>query len=425
MNDHFKELSCEIVAVAYNGQLPVLRDITLSIKPGERIALIGPNAAGKSTLLKAMAGEELPIVGRISLNGKALGTYPIKERARILTRVPQRVKIQAAFTVREYVAMGRYPHQKWGQSERGTDQAVIEKAMKQTGLIDLADRRVPELSGGEQQRVLLAQALAQETSVLLLDEPNTFLDIRHQFSLLDTLRHLNREQNLAIVLVLHDINLAAAFAERIILIRDGRAICDGDPEQVLTADNIESTYGVKATRIDAAGSRKPHFILWPLASKPHARNKGDRRLHIIGGGGSAGSVIQALAENGYTLTLGAIGQGDTDLQVASFYGVATTIAPAFSDLPEASVRETWEQIEKADGIVLANLCFGRGNLGNLQLVFDGLKAGKNVWVIEETPIESRDYTGGEAARIYRQLQTMGAVIVSHSAYLLDYLEERK
>lgn len=425
MTKHFTELNCERMTVGYDGRNPVLREINLRIRPGERIAVIGPNAAGKSTLLKAMAGDATPISGRAVLNGQSIQDLPDKARARVLTRVPQRPKIQAAFSVREFVAMGRYPHQSWGRREQHTDMAAIEKALLETGLREQAGRPVNQLSGGEQQRVILAQALAQDTSVLLLDEPNTFLDIRHQFSLLDTLFRLNQAEKLTIVLVLHDLNLAASFAERVILMHDGRVVLDGDPKAVLTAESIQETYGVKATRMDVAGGRYPHFVLWPLVHGSRAACTEQRQYHIVGGGGSAGSVIQSLAEKGHLLSLGVIGQGDTDQQVAEFYGVDTTMAPAFSEIPEALFAKARGQIEAAEGIILTNLCFGRGNLGNLQLVVEAAIGGKKIWIIDETPIESRDYTGGEAARLYKELVAMNVTVVPHAAYLPDYLEERR
>lgn len=261
----FTDVTCENVSMIINQQ-PLLQGIDLHVGQGERVAVIGPNAAGKSTLLKLLAGEIQPTDGRVLLNNKAYQQYTHKSRARILTKVPQRVKMQSAFSVRDYVALGRYPYLKFTGRLSREDMAVVEQALRRTHLEGLAERPVQALSGGEQQRVLLAQALAQETSLLLLDEPNSYLDLSHQLSLIDLLIHLNREWGMTVITVLHDLNLAAVFAKRIILLQAGKIVGDGSPRDILTEANIQKVFGLQATRIELPGAEQQfHFSVGRLS----------------------------------------------------------------------------------------------------------------------------------------------------------------
>ncbi|MFB2978590.1 ABC transporter ATP-binding protein [Microseira sp. BLCC-F43] len=232
------------------GDIAIAQNITLSIQRGEWLSLIGANGSGKSTLLKLISRILAPQQGVVLLDGKAIHSQPAAIVARKLAILPQQQTIPEGLTVKQLVSLGRSPHQPWWQWELSREDAQkVEIAMHQTGIEKFSDRLVEQLSGGERQRAFLALALAQNPQVLLLDEPTTYLDICYQLQLLELLKQLN-QQNLTIITVLHEINLAARYSDRIALLHEGKLTCVGTPKQVLTADNLAQTFGVDVTIIE-------------------------------------------------------------------------------------------------------------------------------------------------------------------------------
>ncbi|MET8556498.1 ABC transporter ATP-binding protein [Streptomyces sp. NPDC004959] len=265
------------VCVAYD-RAEVLRDAALSLRPGEVTALVGPNGSGKSTLLRTLARLQRARAGQVRLEEDgtdhvdALALAP-KQFARRVALLTQQRPTPGGLRVRDVVEFGRYPYQgRWG----GTDPegaAAIERAMRLTGVGDLAERAVEQLSGGQLQRVWLAGCLAQETGVLLLDEPTTYLDLRYQVELLDLVRDLADEHAIAVGVVLHDLDQAAAVADRIALLCDGRVVADGTPEEVLLSERLTEVYGIRV-EVDTD----------PLTGRPRTRAIGrhstrSERLH--------------------------------------------------------------------------------------------------------------------------------------------------
>src|SRR5262245_2543458 len=234
-------LSCDQLSFSY-GTAEVLSAISLPISAGETFGLLGPNGSGKSTLVRLMSGVRLPQRGRVTYAGRDLRTYSREELARAIAVVPQETTIVLPFSVLEVVLMGRSPYLGKFGFESTHDLAVKQRAMEQTEVEALAAREVHALSGGERQRVILARALAQEPQVLLLDEPTAFLDIKHQVAVYDLIKQLSREQGLAVVAILHDLNLAALYCDRLALLKAGRVFCQGTPEQVLTYANVKAVY---------------------------------------------------------------------------------------------------------------------------------------------------------------------------------------
>jgi len=234
-------LKIEALSVSY-GPREVLHAVTLEVNSGEVLALIGPNGAGKSTLVRAVSGVVPVRSGKVRTNGDDLLSLPPMTRARYLAVVPQAVALPPAYTVWETVLMGRTPHLNFlGQvSER--DEQIARRALEKVDALELAERRVGELSGGEQQRALLARALAQSTPILLLDEPTSNLDLHFQVSFLETVCALAHGEGLAVLIALHDLNLAARYADRAALLVDGRIRAAGTPRQVLTPELISDAY---------------------------------------------------------------------------------------------------------------------------------------------------------------------------------------
>ena len=245
-------LRIEGLSVSY-GPRRVLTDVSLEVNSGEVVALIGPNGAGKSTLVRAVSGV-VPVdsgkicsddfaqhPGRVSRHYNLLALAPM-QRARLLAVVPQAVSLPPAFTVWETVLMGRTPYLNFLGQTSARDEDVARLALQKVDALDLAARRVGELSGGEQQRVLLARALVQSTPILLLDEPTSNLDLHYQVSFMETVRTLAHRDNLAVLVALHDLNLAAHYADRVALLVDGKIKAAGTPRQVLTPELISAAY---------------------------------------------------------------------------------------------------------------------------------------------------------------------------------------
>jgi iron complex transport system ATP-binding protein len=221
---------------------PVLHDLSLQVRAGEFLGLIGPNGAGKSTLLRVMAGTLRPSAGQMRLAGRPLGEYSRREIARRLAVVPAPGSPQFAFLVREFVTMGRTPYLGRLQSDRPQDREAVDEALTDTDALPLADRPITELSAGEWQRVNVARALAQQPEILLLDEPTAFLDLGHQRDIFELLVRLNRERELTVVCVSHDLNLAAEYCPRLAVLAAGSVVAEGAPETVITSDLIGRVY---------------------------------------------------------------------------------------------------------------------------------------------------------------------------------------
>lgn len=235
------------LSLAYSNT-QVLSDLSLQLHLGEVLGLIGPNGAGKSSLIRALSGVLKPTAGHVQLDDKDVLSLPEAERARLISVVPQSTQLPPAFTVYECVALGRTPHLNWLGSLGEHDRAKIEWAMQVTESAALQNRRAGELSGGEQQRVLLARALAQDCPVLLLDEPTAHLDLHHQVGILKVVRQLARERQLAVLIALHDLNLASLYADRLALLVNGHLHAEGSPQQVLTEPTLQQAYAV-TTRV--------------------------------------------------------------------------------------------------------------------------------------------------------------------------------
>ena len=267
-------LSAEALTLAY-GDRTIVPGMDLQIPPGRITAVVGANGCGKSTLLRALARLISPRAGQVVLDGKALHAQPSKEIARTLGLLPQSPIAPEGIVVADLVGRGRHPHQKLLSRFTAHDNAVVAQSLAATGVADLADRPVDELSGGQRQRVWIAMALAQETDILLLDEPTTFLDVAHQVEVLDLLTDLNRERGTTIVMVLHDMNMAARYADHIFAMRDGELVAGGPPHAVMTSSLIRDVFSLDAVVIADPVSGSPivlprgrHHVLPATESLP-------------------------------------------------------------------------------------------------------------------------------------------------------------
>ncbi|WP_237225022.1 ABC transporter ATP-binding protein [Rothia nasisuis] len=232
------------------GETVIIPDLSLAVPTGKVTALIGPNGCGKSTLLRGIARLLKPANGTISVDGRPVSSYGGKEFARMVGLLPQIPVTPEGITVADLVARGRYPYQGLFRGANRDDDAAVARALEATNTLELADRQVTELSGGQRQRVWIALALAQETDVLLLDEPTTYLDLAHQVELLDLLATINEERGTTMVMVLHELNLAARIAHHLVAMKDGRIAASGSAEQVLTSAHLEEIFGLQAEVAD-------------------------------------------------------------------------------------------------------------------------------------------------------------------------------
>ncbi|HYJ70170.1 MAG TPA: ABC transporter ATP-binding protein [Nocardioidaceae bacterium] len=245
--------------LGYDGR-DVVADLDIEIPPGQITALVGANACGKSTTLRALARLLKPRDGVITLDGRDIHTMRSKDLATKIGILPQSPTAPEGITVADLVSRGRYPHQKWFRQWTNEDERVVAGALDATGTADLADRPVDDLSGGQRQRVWIAMALAQETSVLMLDEPTTYLDVHHQVDVLDLVVELNREQQVTIALVLHDLNLACRYAHHLIAMRSGEIVAQGAPDQIITEELVEGVFGLKSKVIEDPVSHTPMVV---------------------------------------------------------------------------------------------------------------------------------------------------------------------
>ena len=252
----------------------VLHNINLSVKAGEMVGLLGPNGSGKTTLIKLASGVLKPNQGEIELDGSSLRQLSRKSIARSVAVVPQQFNIPFAFTAAEIVMLGRTPFLRAFVEGSEIDKQFVANALELVSISELKERRFDELSGGERQKVVLAMALAQQPKLLLLDEPTLHLDITHQVEILELVRRLNVERGLTVMAAIHDLNLAALYFDRLILLKDGRVSADGSPAQVLTEDRIKEVFSASVRVEPHPVTGVPHIIIMPKGSASQVETDG-------------------------------------------------------------------------------------------------------------------------------------------------------
>ena len=399
----------------YYLQTQALNSAYLTVQPGEVIGLVGPNGSGKTTLLKAISGVLRPQVGIITLDDVDVYRIKPKRLAQQMAVVPQSTDtFFFDFTVEEVVLMGRSPHINFLGTESTHDFDVVQKALEMTDVARFADRKINELSGGEQQRVIIARALAQEPKILLLDEATSQLDIGIKIEIFDLVRRL-AASGIAVIAAIHDLNLAAQYCDRLLLLKRGEIIADGTVEEVLTQEHIAEAFGVSALVRKHPITNAFSITLLPRHT-PGERSSA--KVHVIPGGGKGAPVIHALVQRGLSVSAGVVNTLDTDYEVAQYFSIECAVEAPFSPISSEVHSRNLQLIQEAAIVVLPNICFGPANLKNLEAA--ELAADKLV-IVEETPIESRDFTHGVAQRIYGDLRSNSPVFAELTT-LLAYVE---
>lgn len=258
----------ENLTVAYEKNI-IIQDMNLSLPKGKINIIIGGNGCGKSTLLKTIARINKPVSGEVFINEKNINKVKEKEIAKEVAFLPQGPTCPSGLTVRQLVAFGRFPHQKMMGGLTSHDQEVINWAIKETGLWDFADRPVDCLSGGQRQRAWIAMTLAQETEIIMLDEPTTYLDLSYQLEVLEILERLNKEKQITVIIVLHEINNAFRFADHIVGLKSGKVICEGKPIEVITKETLKTIYGIEADLKKSETGDYPICIEYELSRGLH------------------------------------------------------------------------------------------------------------------------------------------------------------
>ncbi len=384
------------------GGVRILDGVSATVENGSFVGVVGPNGAGKTTLLRAINGAVAPTEGTVTVAGTDVAGLSSRATSRLVATVPQDTSVAFRFDVRKAVAMGRTPHVgrfgRWSQADR----EAVDRAMARTDVLELADRAVTDISGGERQRVLIARALAQDTPLLLLDEPTASLDINHQVRTLELVRELVASDRAAVAAI-HDLNLAAHYCDDLLLLTDGRVLASGPPGTVLTEANLREAFDV-----NAVVSRHPVTGATYVTALPTAGGDREGRVHVVGGGGNAARHLYLLSAAGYTVSVGALNEGDTDTETARQLGLdVVTVAPA-APIDEETGDAVRERVRAADVVVVADVEVGRGNVDNLRAAAD---AGELV-LVEDRPFTERNYAGEEAAAIYQSLRDRGRVVES-------------
>jgi iron complex transport system ATP-binding protein len=398
------------VQAGYNGRM-VLDDIDFKAGEGEMIGLLGPNGAGKSTLFRVLSGLITPFSGRVFLCGNEVRKMKAARRSRLMAVVPQEIKTPMAFTAGEMVAMGRLTILPSWQNSSADDRKIMEHAMVYADINELSDRPFDSLSGGEKQRVLIAMALAQEAKVILMDEPTTHLDANHALEIMQIMERLNQERKLTVLMISHDLNLAAEFCRRLILLDHGRIVADGAPNEVLREETLQEIYHCEMSVQTDVRSGMPYVK--PCAR--HTRAEGatsaatNMPIHVIAGGGSGAEVLRQLVFNNFlNVTCGVLNEHDTDAQVCEALGIPAVLEKPFSPIGNGAYQQAENMAARARVVILCEVPFGPGNTINLRLAKNALKRGAEV-LINDLNLQQRDYsTDQQATIIIEEMLSEGA-----------------
>jgi iron complex transport system ATP-binding protein len=414
------------LSVGYPGR-PVLEGLDFTIGRGEFVGILGANGTGKSTLLKTIARLLPPLAGDIALMDRPLGAYSARELAVRMALMPQQLPPDEGWKVEEVVRLGRFPHQPgWALLPNAADQRAVDAAIARTQLEPLLGRPMHALSGGQRQRVYLARALAQEAPLLLLDEPTSHLDMSHQLGFFRLIADTIAREGTTVVAVLHDLNMAAQFCRRLLVVKEGMLLADGTPDEVLEPGLIEEAFGMQVQVRRHPETGRPYIVPLQLHRRGtghlggSARLRGGERprLHAIVGGGAGERLLPELYRLGFDMSVGVVNTLDSDQLLASRLGLPVIAEAPFSAISPESLAVLGQTLRGVSAVVVGNVAWGSGNVGNLRALAD-LRAGPQIYLIADQPIADRDFTGGEAQALWARLVANGARVLSQHELLVE------
>ena len=354
------------LAVGYGGK-PLIENICLHVRRGEIMTLIGPNGAGKSTILKTLARQLTPMAGAVYLDKQALGQMAEKELAQRLAIVTTERIDPELMTCRDIVSTGRHPYTGRLGLLRAEDRTIVENALAQVHAGELAELPFAQVSDGQRQRVLLARALCQQPDVIMLDEPTSFLDIHHKLELLDILKSLVRQQRLAVVMSLHELDLAQRVSDTVVCVEKNGALRMGPPEQIFTEENIRALYGL---------TQESYNPLFGCAELPPVQ--GEPQIFVIGGGGSGIPVYRRLQRMGVPFAAGILHRNDLDYPVARALAAELVEEAAYQPVTAGTLARALSVLERCGKAVCTLPAFGPLNEANRLLWEAAKQNGKQV-----------------------------------------------
>ena len=418
-------LKVENLNFAYDGK-PVLNNLSFTVSKGSFISILGPNGSGKSTLINLLSKVLKGYTGRIEVFGKDIKNLNPRSIAELVSVVPQYSNPGFDFTVEEMVLMGRFPYISRFGRENHSDYLVAGSVMEKTGITALAGKKFNQLSGGEKQRVVIAQTLVQDTPIVLLDEPTSHLDINFQIEMMELFNELNRTEGKTVIGVFHDINLASNYSRTAIFLRQGKIYASGEIASVITRENIRNVF-----KSDVYVGKNPItgklYVSPTFAADAHEPDDGRKekniniKIHVIGGGGAASPILNMLYNKGYMLTCGVVNNFDTDLDTASMLGISYISEAPFSPISLYSANKNLEFIRASDIVILPAIAFGHGNFSNLVSVKEAINMGKKVIVVTGESIAKRDYTEGKSQKLYEKILEKGVVCIDNIQKITELL----
>jgi iron complex transport system ATP-binding protein len=411
-------------------QHALLYEVSVSIQATEMVGLLGPNGSGKTTLLRLLSGVLQAQQGRVLLKGRDLRQWGRRGVAQHIAVVPQEIHMPFDFTVEHMVELGRTPFvTSFWQTRRQQDSESVRNAMEAAGVINLAGRVFNELSGGERQRVMIAMALAQQPTVLLLDEPTAHLDIKYQIETLELVQELNRERGMTIVAALHDLNLAARYFPRLILFQRG-IVADASPTEVLEPDLLRRVYGINV-QVGILRGAEHLSVLPPSDDADTAQNGPPPLVHVIAGGGSGELLMRALADAHVSFSAGALNIGDSDHTLALRLAKEVVTEQPYSPISQAALAKVRACLASVKSLIICPTAIGPGNLALLQEAVYAAEKGLLIILLaspvntacipddivaeisdemQPTDMAVRDYTQGQGLALLKQLIRSGALV---------------
>ncbi|MDD1704865.1 MAG: ABC transporter ATP-binding protein [Methanoregula sp.] len=420
MNSSVRILA-EKIQAGYSGG-DVVKNVSCSFTAGTFTGIIGPNGSGKTTLLKAFS-RVIPSSGILELDNKAVSAYSPAELSAALGFVPQDEGRAFPYSVLQVVLMARYARTRRFASIGSDDYARCHRALTVTGLARLANRSILTLSGGEWQRVLIARALAQDTGVLLLDEPTSHLDLSHQAAIFSLLRSLAAAGS-TVIGVFHDLTMATLYCDRLVMICDGKIVADGRPEDVMTPEKIREVYGTEV--VSSFHPVTGRMFLLPVDSGSPPGISGElQNVLVISGGGSGGELLHLLFRKGYRLSAGILATTDSDYLATKTLGIPCIAIPPFSTIPAPAQEKFRNSLARADRIVFSVHPVGWGNLPVLLALREVDPARIILHLPEGRDFASFDFARGSAVPVLSGLCAAGARCSSGFGEILEFLEKTK